>query len=737
MTDTPMSPSGSNRLPRPRARGLSNEHRDFEAELAAARLAQTLDSGTKLPTAPVEHTRVSELIAYLGSKWGFTPTPVTVDDSLPLLDQARKVIEAAQVRVRPLTLESQWWQENVPPMIVKDEAGLALVLPGPLLRPMLHRPGMQPKPVTDDLAAGIELAALEVIRPLPDGVLGMRELITFTLRGTSRDILLVALPAVLAGAITLAVPLATAALFSEIVPTGNTGRLIAIAIALLGLGVATAILTYVRVYHVIRVSDHVLALSTAAIFDRILRIPVSHLRDWPSSRLSGRIIIGNTVSNAIDSALSVALVSSAIVLLNGVLLVILIPPLGVVALLFGALLLLLGYLLARREGDANYVEKSDLSDVNRVLLDILRGWVPVRTSAGEISAFGRWAASYAQYREAFSRRWGVEITLEVLRISLLGASVIAFVLAAYLLPLGTITAGNFLAFVSAFGSFGIGLTGLLLTMRSMFQVRTDVLRLEPLLALPVESGSRREDPGPLEGKVEVRRLGFRYSPDMPWVLRDLTFTVEPGTFTAIVGTSGSGKSTLLRIMLGFDQPLTGAVLFDGADLASLDLGSVRRQFGVVLQSSLLLPGTLRDNITVASGPLPEERIEQLCEQVNLQGTIAALPQGLDTIIDEGSTLISGGQRQRVLLARALAANPAVLFLDEATSALDNVTQAAISQTIENLGVTRILIAHRLSTIRHADQIILLDHGRIVESGTYDALMASDGIFAELARRQEL
>lgn len=737
MTESWPSNPEPRRVLRPRARGLSTEHRDFEADLAAAHLSRTLDTDTKLPNAPVEHTRVSEVIAYLGSRWGFTPTPVTVDESLPLLDQARRVIEAAQIRVRPLSLDGQWWRNNVPPMIVTDDAGLALVLPGALFRPMLHRPGMQPIPVTDAIASRIESSALEVTRPLPDGVIGMRDFIRFSMRGTRRDVLLVALPAILAGAITLAVPLATATLFSEIVPTGNAGRLIAIAVALLGLGVAAAILTYVRVYHVVRISDHVLTTSTAAIFDRILRIPVSHLRDWPSARLSSRIIIGNTVSNAVDSALSVALVSTAIVLLNGVLLVLLIPPLGVIAVLLGALLLVLGYLLARREGARNYQEKSDLSETNTVLLDILRGWIPVRTSAGEISAFGRWAAAYAQYREAFNRRWGVEISLELLRISLLGASVIAFVLAAYLLPLGTITAGNFLAFISAFGSFGIGLTGLLVTLRAFFHVRTDVQRLEPLLALPLESRSRREDPGPLDGKVEVRRLGFRYSPDLPWVLRDVTFTVEPGTFTAIVGTSGSGKSTLLRILLGFEQPLTGAVLFDGADLASLDIGAVRRQFGVVLQSSLLLPGTLRDNITVASGPLPEERILQLCEQVNLDATIAALPQGLDTIIDEGSTLISGGQRQRVLLARALAANPAVLFLDEATSALDNLTQAAISKTIEDLGVTRILIAHRLSTIRHADQIILLDQGRIAESGTYDALMARDGIFAEFARRQEL
>lgn len=153
---------------------------------------------------------------------------------------------------------------------------------------------------------------------------------------------------------------------------------------------------------------------------------------------------------------------------------------------------------------------------------------------------------------------------------------------------------------------------------------------------------------------------------------------------------------------------SGTILYDGSDLTALDLTSVRRQFGMVLQSGLLLPGTLRDNLTVSSGPLPEARLWELLEQVSLSDWVASLPLGLDTTVDEGSTILSGGQRQWLLLARAIARNPVVLFLDAATSALDNITQASVTATIASLGMTRVVIAHRLSTMQDVDRIAVLD-----------------------------
>jgi ABC-type bacteriocin/lantibiotic exporter with double-glycine peptidase domain len=395
------------------------------------------------------------------------------------------------------------------------------------------------------------------------------------------------------------------------------------------------------------------------------------------------------------------------------------------------------YALSRAEGRRVLVELEDRSDMEGVSLDILRGWVPVRLSDGDVSAFGRWAAAYGRYRSAFNSRWNVEIASDLMRTAVIGLALALVVIVSYALPTGSVDSATFLAFVSAYGIFTAGLAGIADSIRAAVRIIPEIERVVPLLALETESGQQREDPGAITGRIDVRRISFRYADDLPWILRDITFTVPAGSSVAIVGTSGSGKSSLLRLLLGFESPRSGTILYDEADLDALDLTLLRRQFGVVLQSSLLLPGTLRDNLTVSSGPLQDARLWDVLKQVSLADWVASLPLGLDTTVDEGSTILSGGQRQRLLLGRAIAGNPVVLFLDEATSALDNVTQAAVTSTISRLGMTRVVIAHRLSTVQDVDQIIVLDQGRIAESGDYASLMAAKGIFAELVTRQEL
>ena len=407
------------------------------------------------------------------------------------------------------------------------------------------------------------------------------------------------------------------------------------------------------------------------------------------------------------------------------------------AVILGLILLATSWLIIRRDNAIWHLELEAHSKLEVTTTDLMRGWIPIRTSNGEIGGFTRWAKTYAAYRRAFNTRWTRQFSVEILVVGLLGAMTILFIVIAYRLPAGTIPASSFVAFLSAFGQFSIGLVGLILTMRAFETVRPHVERLAELLGSETEESERSEDPGPLTGALEVRRVGFRYGPDLPWVVRDISFRAEPGDFVAIVGTSGSGKSTLLRLLLGFESPQTGIVAFDAQDLASLNRSAVRRQCGVVLQSSLLLAGTIRENVTVASGPIPDSRIWELLDQVRLADSVRNMAAGLDTWIDENATLISGGQRQRLLLARALAHDPKYLFLDEATSALDNITQEALTRGIASLDVTRIMIAHRLSTIRQADQIIVLDSGQIAEQGTFDELSNGGGIFAELISRQEL
>jgi ATP-binding cassette subfamily C protein len=218
------------------------------------------------------------------------------------------------------------------------------------------------------------------------------------------------------------------------------------------------------------------------------------------------------------------------------------------------------------------------------------------------------------------------------------------------------------------------------------------------------------------------------------VLRGISFNIRAGESVAFVGSSGCGKSTLLRILLGFEKPVQGTVLFDGQDFTSLNVSSVRSQMGVVLQNGQLMSGEIFTNI-VGTSPLTIDDAWKAAKLVGLDKDIENMPMGMHTVISEGAGNISGGQRQRILIARSIVNRPKIIILDEATSALDNTTQTIVTESMKKLNATRIVVAHRLSTIRDADRIFVLDQGQIAEEGNYGQLMQKDGIFAKLARRQ--
>ena len=235
----------------------------------------------------------------------------------------------------------------------------------------------------------------------------------------------------------------------------------------------------------------------------------------------------------------------------------------------------------------------------------------------------------------------------------------------------------------------------------------------------------------------MNNVTFRYDENMPPVLDNLSLKIRSGQYVAIVGSTGCGKSTLMRIMLGFEKPQKGAVYYDGKDLNRIDLKSLRRKIGVVMQNGRLFNGDIYSNIVISA---PELTIDDAWEAADLAGMkedIENMPMGMYTILSEGMGGISGGQRQRLMIARAIAPKPKILMFDEATSALDNVTQKKVSESLDKLKCTRIVIAHRLSTIKQCDRIVVLDKGHIIEDGNYEELIAKNGFFAELVARQRL
>lgn len=254
-----------------------------------------------------------------------------------------------------------------------------------------------------------------------------------------------------------------------------------------------------------------------------------------------------------------------------------------------------------------------------------------------------------------------------------------------------------------------------------------------ILNIPLEKEEGFGESIDVTGDIEFSNVTFSYSGDSAPVIKNLSFHIHPGEYVGIVGGSGCGKSTLIRLIMGFEKPDSGNIIFDGKDMSQLDIQSLRRQYGVVLQDAAVITGNIRMNIGM-SEDADMELVTQAARLAAIDEEIEAMPMKYNTILSSEAEVISGGQRQRIALARALINKPKILILDEATSAMDNVSQSRVKRNLDELGVTRIVVAHRLSTIQDCDRILVMDKGKLVEEGDFNSLIAKNGLFAKMAKR---
>jgi ABC-type bacteriocin/lantibiotic exporter with double-glycine peptidase domain len=373
------------------------------------------------------------------------------------------------------------------------------------------------------------------------------------------------------------------------------------------------------------------------------------------------------------------------------------------------------------------------------VLQLLTGVGKLRVAGATIRALAVWGKRFAAQKRHFiaSQR-----AANVLRIIEAAFPTIATLIVFAAVQGGSgsklaLDLGAFLAFFTAFGQAMAAIGDWAAAAGESLIAVPYFSRIRPLMAAAIESSEEQKSPGELSGALELSRVTFRYLPSGPPVLDDVTIRLARGEYVAIVGPSGSGKSTLFRLLLGFEQPESGAIFFDGKAVDTLDISGVRRQIGVVLQNSRLMTGSIYENICGGAIQLPMSEVWEAARLAGLDADIQAMPMGMHTAISEGVSTLSGGQRQRLMIARALIRRPRILLFDEATSALDNQTQSIVSASLARLNVTRIIIAHRLSTIQHADRILVLVAGRLVQSGTFGELSAAPGVFAEFAKRQLL
>ena len=317
------------------------------------------------------------------------------------------------------------------------------------------------------------------------------------------------------------------------------------------------------------------------------------------------------------------------------------------------------------------------------------------------------------------------------------ALAVILIVAARHFEAGRITLAEFVSFFTAMGMLFPPLKRLT---NINGQVQTGIAAAESVYGLideDAEAGRSGRELGPVEGRVEYRRVSFRYAGDREGSLHDVDLVIEPGETVALVGASGAGKSTLASLLLRFYEPDSGAILLDGIDVRELNAASLRRQIAFVDQDVVLFNDTVAANIAYGVDTPEPDALIDAARNAHALSFIESLPKGFDTLVGERGGLLSGGQRQRLAIARAFYRNAPILVLDEATSALDTSTEQSVQAAIDRLRARRttLVIAHRLSTLRGADRIAVLDHGRLIDAGRHEALIERCPVYAELTRRQ--
>ena len=375
-------------------------------------------------------------------------------------------------------------------------------------------------------------------------------------------------------------------------------------------------------------------------------------------------------------------------------------------------------------------------------LELINSVSKLRLAGAEASAARWWAERYQQVVKLENSLDIKEATASLLKNIMpnLGTLMIYIMITRLLAEAASSTMvnapniGQQLGFFAAFNTFIGGIAGLAGLFVGAFDLPVIYERVRPLLDAEPEARDNNEEIGTLQGNLQLDRVSYRYELDRPLVLDNVSFEAKAGEYVAIVGPSGSGKSTLVRLLLGFASPEDGSIFYDGRPLSGMELNSVRRQIGTVLQSNSLFSASMMEAIA-GGAVIQEDQAWHAAELAGLADDISAMPMGMQTMIPDGGGTLSGGQRQRVAIARALVRQPRLLIFDEATSALDNRSQAVVTRSLDQLSITRVVIAHRLSTIRHADRIIVMDNGQVQEQGNYDTLMANEGLFHRLMQRQ--
>lgn len=580
-----------------------------------------------------------------------------------------------------------------------------------------------------------EAEAVAFYKPFPLRKIGIPDLMHYildTLSGT--DFALMAAAMIAVTLLGMVAPRLNNMLFSDVIDSGSMRLLAAITVFMVCASVSRVMMNSVKILINGRISTKMNLAVEAATMMRVLSLPADFFKQYSSGELSSRAqYIGSLCQMLVQAILSTGLTAVFslvyIVQIFNYAPALVIPALTIIAVtvLFSVLSMLLQMKISKNQMELGAKESG-------MTYAMISGIQKIKLSGAEKRVFARWGNLYAKSAEltynppTFLKINGVISTA----ISLIGTYVMY-----YAAIESHISVADYYAFNVAYGMVSGAFMSLTSIVQSVANIKPILDMAKPVLEAVPEIAEGKQVLTRISGGIELNNVSFRYNEHMPLVLDNLSLKIRPGQYVAIVGKTGCGKSTLMRLLLGFEKPQKGAVYFDGKDISTVDLKSLRQKIGVVLQDGKLFSGDIYSNITISAPRLTMDEAWEAAELAGIAEDIRNMPMGMFTMISEGSGGISGGQRQRLMIARAVAPKPRILMLDEATSALDNLTQKKVSESLDKLKCTRIVIAHRLSTIKQCDRIIVLDKGKIVEDGNYEELIALNGFFAELVAKQRL
>ena len=639
---------------------------------------------------------------------------------------------------RDIELSDKWYDDAFGPIMgFKKDDGTPVALLPHVIHGYYYKDKATGKHITINKknVRLFELEALCFYRPLPLRPIGIPDLLAYLGQSISiSDYGFVILTTLIVTTLGLLIPKLTAAVTGPILHGRDTGALLGAAVFIMCITLSTQLLSMANNMLKQRLSAKTSLAVQSSMMMRLLSMPVSFFGGYSPGELQSR----QTSVNELSTMIMNMVMQTGLTALSSLLYVTQIfnfaPSLVVPSVIIVILTTAFSIITTLAETDISRQRRDLSAKESGLSYQLITGVQKIRLSGSEKRLFARWLSLYSK---GLALTYNPPLFIKLSSVISKGIGMFATIIMYYLAIESGIEQSSYFAFTAAYGSLMGAFSGLSGIALNAAKIKPVLEMAEPFLKIEPESSTKREIVTGISGAVELAHVSFRYEENSPLIIDDLSLAIRPGDYVAIVGKTGCGKSTLIRLLLGFETPEKGAIYYDGRDISTLDLGSLRKNIGTVTQDGGLFAGDIYQNISITAPHLTMDEAWEAAEIAGIAEDIREMPMGMFTMISEGSGGVSGGQKQRLMIARAVAPKPKLLIFDEATSAMDNKTQKKVSEALDKMGCTRIVVAHRLSTIRHCDRIVVIDGGHIVEDGTYEELIAQNGFFAELVERQRL